>query len=65
MANENVKCIKIRVLCNLDFSTRTVQRHMSKEGLIYRKSKSQIFLSTRHLKERVEIISLWISTNQN
>ena len=60
---EKINCSKIKNTCDLNFSTRTLQRHMQKQGHKYRKAKMQIYLSKKHKEQRVKIISDWIISN--
>lgn len=61
---EKVNSRKIKESCNLNVSTRTVQRYMKNTGFKYKKVKSQIFLQRRHKEERIRIINKWICENQ-
>ena len=65
LSGEKVNSTKIRRSCNLDVSSRTIQRYMSSLGMKYKKAKSQLVLSKKHKDERIKIISRWISDNQD
>ena len=50
---------KIKARCNLNVSPKTIQRHMTKIGAKYRRSKNQIVLSRSNKEQRVTLISKW------
>lgn len=54
---------KLVTNCNLNVSTRTVQRYLKSVDLKYKKARSQIVLTKRHKEERIRMISQWISEN--
>ena len=50
---------KIKAQSNLNVSPKTIQRHMTKIGYKYRRSKNQIVLSRSNKERRVALISKW------
>lgn len=60
---EKVNCSKLKENCNLDVSTRTLQRHMINLKLKYRNKQKRIFLSKNHRQKRVECVNKWIIEN--
>jgi len=62
---QKVNCTKIKNACNLNISTRTIQRHLSKMCFTYKKAKSQLVLSKYHKQKRLDIVSQWIADNHN
>lgn len=65
LRGEKLNCSKLLNECNIQISCRTLQRHVKREGMVYKKAKMQICLSKKHKLERIKIISHWISCNQN
>ena len=59
-AGEKINSSKIIEECQLKVSTKTVQRHLTKIGAKYKKSKYQIVLSPSHKERRVEMCTKWI-----
>jgi transposase len=60
---EKVNSTKLKTDCNLSLSTRSIQRHMRRSGMHYRKVPSKIFLTKKHKQERVRLITKWIGEN--
>lgn len=63
--HEKVNSTKIIRDCELNVSPNTVQRCLRKLDFKYRKAKSQIVLTTKHKKERMAIITKWVTENHN
>lgn len=61
---EKINSSKIKKSCYLEISTRSIQRHLKREGYEYIRAKSKIILSKKHKQLRLEIITNWI-TNQH
>ena len=62
---KKINCSKLEQACNISASIRTLQRHMKRQGMQYKKSKVQIVLSAKHKQKQIEKISAWISTNHS
>lgn len=56
---------KIKNECELSVSTSTVQRHLRREGLKYKRVVPKIFLTKRHKEARINMIKSWITSEQN
>jgi len=64
-AGEKVSSPKIKEECQLTVSTKTVQRHLTRVGAKYKRSKNQIVLSQSHKDRRVAMCSKWIIEDHN
>ena len=64
-SGEKVWSEKIITDLRLNVSPCTVQRHLLKSGYKYKRAKSQIILSEQHKVERLNIVTQWITSNQN
>lgn len=62
---EKVNSRKLKDSCQLNVSTRTIQRYLKNCGLKYKKATSKILLTMKHRDERQRIISNWICNNHN
>lgn len=62
---QKINCSKVKNECNLDLSTRTLQRHMKTSGLYYKKIKRNIGLTDKDFRTRKECITSWISENHD
>lgn len=60
---QKVNSPKIKRSCGINASIWTIQRHLRKSGLIYRKAKSIIHLTEKHKAERVRLITSWVTSN--
>ena len=60
---EKVNAPKIRDLCSLPVSVRTVRRYLNDTGHVYKNAVKQINLSKNDKQKRMEIIKKWISEN--
>ena len=60
---EKINCPKIIEQIGLQVSPSTVQRHLTKQQLKYKKAVNEICLTEKHKKNRIRIIEKWISSN--
>jgi len=62
-SNQRINSKKLKSECVLNISVRSIQRHMKRVGMLYRKVPSQIILNQKHKEKRVLLINEWISGN--
>ena len=55
----------IKSECQLNTSYKTIQRHLNKMGMVYKRDVNRISLSKEYKEKRIEIITEWITTNHN
>jgi len=55
--------MKLKNECELDVSVWTIQRHLRRSGLRYKKIPPQIYLTKKHKENRVSTISTWVTEN--
>jgi len=60
---EKVNSTKLKNECDLSVSIWTIQRHLKRQGLKYKRMTSKIYLSKMHKEKRIDIINGWITEN--
>lgn len=58
-----VNAKKLKIECDLNISVSTIQRHMKRSGMRYKKIQSMIYLSQKHKEGRLLKVSTWVSEN--
>ena len=64
-SNEKVHASKLMSNLQINASVRTVQRHMRRNGYIYKKAKRNIELHDLHKEKRINECRIWIASNHN
>lgn len=62
---QKVDSHKLKNDCNLNSSTRTIQRHMKTIQFYYKKIKSKILLSQKHKENRLKMCIDWLAKNHD
>ena len=60
---EKINSTKLKNECNLSVSIWTIQRHLKRQGMKYKRMPSKIYLSKVHKENRIDIINGWITEN--
>ena len=63
--SEKVNAPKIKNECKLEVSISTVQRHLRREGMIYKRIIPKICLTKQHKVNRIRLIKSWISSEHD
>ena len=58
-----VNATKLKNECDLNVSVTTIQRHMKRSRMKYKKISSQIYLSHNHKEDRLTKVSSWVTEN--
>ena len=60
---EKIHSVKLKIECDLNVTTRTIQRYMKRINMKYQKVPTKIILNKEHKKKRLNIIRNWIINN--
>ena len=58
-----VNATKIKNECDLNISVSTIQKHMKRIGMKYKKISSHMYLSHKHKEDRLTKVSSWVTEN--
>ena len=59
-SGQKINSTKILEMTDAGVSTRTVQRHLKRIGLVYKKAGSKIYLTKAHKERRIVCATKWL-----
>lgn len=62
-SKKKVNATKLKNECDLSISVSTIQRHMKRIGMKYKKIQTLIHLSKKHKEDRLAKVCTWVSEN--